>query len=405
MSDRLDNDKEQDNEQGAVHIDIKSVRRNERSIRVMKRLIAFLVVILVGIGIYVSYPYWLPKLEGIFDKPATTIDNSGKVEDGSFPIAVEDAAYNVYAMKNNLAAADQHRLSIYDENGKRRGSYDHNLSYPVVKTSGKRALVFDFGGTGFKLYNKNGEIYSKSAENDIMTAALGENGTSALITSSDRYASSVLYYNKEGKLIYRYDSMKKVMGVYVAPDGQSSYVCVFSTDSGAVYSQVIKLDLGKDGEQMESEEFDCLAMDCMLCSDGNIHVAGDSAMFIITAEGAVSAKYEYGGDLIDFSLSRKCSAVTIGGNPRNSGTLVIAEAGASESETFREIEIRDVIKQVSVTDDRVLLLTSSAVTAYDYSSTVAGTAPLEKEYYEFVYINGSLYLSGKHGIDKIGFEM
>lgn len=396
---------ERENGQGAVHIDIKTVRRNERSIRVMKRLIAFLVVVLIGIGLYISYPYWLPKLEGIFDKPISTIDNSGKVEGGNFPIAADEAALDVFALKNHLVAADAHRLTIYDENGKRRGSYDHDFSSPVVRSAGKRALVFDFGSTGFKLYNKNGEVYSKTAENDIMSAALGEDGTSAILTASDKYASAVLYYNKEGKLIYRYDSTKKVMAVYVTPDGKSSYVCTFSSEQGEIYSQVVKLDLGKDGEQMVSEEIACLAVGCVLCDDGNINVVGDNALFVLSGDGKRIAEYEYSGDLIDFALDEECSAVILSGSTKNSGKLVIAQSGASDGETFREIACDNTVKQVEVCAERVMLLTSLGVTAYAYSGSEAGRSALDKEYYEFAYINSALYLSGKHGIDKIKFEM
>ncbi len=396
---------EKDNEQRAVHIDIKTVRRNERSIRVMKRLIAFLVVVLVGIGLYISYPYWLPKLEGIFDKPLTTIDNSGKIEGGNFPIAADEAALDVFTLKNHLVAADAHRLTIYDENGKRRGSYDHDFSSPVVRSSGKRALVFDFGSTGFKLYNKNGEVYSKAAENDIMSAALGEDGTAAILVTSDKYASTVLYYNKEGKLIYRYDSTKKVMAVYVTPDGRSSYVCTFSSEQGEIYSQVVRLDLNENGEQMISEEIECLAIGCVLCDDGNIQVAGDNGLFVLSGDGKKIAEYEYSGELIDFTLNEECSAVILSGSTKNSGKLIIAESGAADGKTFREIACDNTVKQVDVCAERVLLLTSSNVAAYSYDGSEAGRAQLDKEYYRFTYINSALYLSGKHGIDKIKFEM
>lgn len=396
---------EKDNERRAVHIDIKTVRRNERSIRVMKRLIAFLVVLLVGIGLYISYPYWLPKLEGIFDKPLTTVDNSGVVEGGNFPIAADEAALDVFALKNHLVTADAHRLTIYDENGKRKGSYDHDFSSPVVRSAGKRALVFDFGNTGFKLYNKNGEVYSKTAENDIMSAALGEDGTAAVLVTSDKYASAVLYYNKEGKLIYRYDSTKKVMAVYVTPDGRSSYICTFSSEQGEIYSQVVRLDLNEDGEQMVSEEIECLAIGCVLCSDGNINVVGDNSLFVLSGDGKKIAEYEYSGDIIDFALTEDCSAVILSGSTKNSGKLVIAESGASDGKTFREISCDNSIKQVEVCGERVMLLTSSNVLAYTYAGETAGTAMLSKEYYKFVYINSALYLSGKHGIDKIKFEM
>ena len=396
---------EKDNEQGAVHIDIKSVRRNERSIRVMKRLIAFLVVLLVGIGLYISYPYWLPKLEGIFDKPITTIDNTGKFAGGNFPISADETALDVFTMKNFLVAEDTHRLTLYDENGKRRESFDHDFSSPVVRSSAKRALVFDFGSTGFKLYNKNGEIYSKNAENDIMSAALGEDGTAAILVASDKYASAVLYYDKEGKLIYRYDSTKKIMAVYVTDDGRSSYLCTFSSEQGEIYSQVVRLDLKKDGEQMVSEEIEGLAIGCALCSDGNIHVAGDNGMFVLSGDGKKIAEYEYSGDLIGFSLSKDCSAVILSGSTKNSGKLVICEAAAADGQTFREISCDNTVKQVKVCGERVMLLTSSNVIAYSYDGAEAGTAMLDKEYNQFTYIDSALYLSGKHGIDKIKFEM
>ena len=62
----------------AVHTDLNSVRKNERSIRNLKKILAVLIVVFVGLGIYVTYPKWLPKLEGIFDKPVSTITNDGR---------------------------------------------------------------------------------------------------------------------------------------------------------------------------------------------------------------------------------------------------------------------------------------------------------------------------------------
>lgn len=396
---------EKKRQDGAVHIDIKTVRRNERSIRVMKRLIAFLIVLFLGIGIYLSYPYWLPKMEGLFDKPFSAKNNSGAAADGNFPISTEESNVDLFTIRSKLVAADSHCLTVYDENGKKLDSFDHDFSSPVIRNAGKRALVFDFGSNGFKLFGRNGEIYSKKAEGDIMTAALGEDGTAAVLVGSNKYASSVLYYNKEGNLIYRYDSAKKVMSAYVTPDGKSSYICTFSSDNGEIFSQVVRVDLGEDGEQMVSEEIECLGIGCVLGSDGNINVVGDSGIFVLSADGKLITSCGYDGDLVDFSLDEDCTAVILTGCENNSGKLVIAEAGAADGEVFRTVACDKSVKKVKVTDSRAIVLAGSGVVSYSFSGSEAGYAALEKEYYEFAYLNSALYLSGKHGIDKIDFEM
>ena len=58
----------------AVHTDINEVRRNEHSIRVLKRIMAALIIVLIGLIVYITYPHWIASLEGIFDR----LDLAGK---------------------------------------------------------------------------------------------------------------------------------------------------------------------------------------------------------------------------------------------------------------------------------------------------------------------------------------
>lgn len=403
---RKNNKESGTNASRAVHTDIKSVRKNERSIRVLKRILAVLIVLFVGLGIYVTYPMWLPKLEGIFDKPASTITNDGQLAGGNFPIEPDDAASSeIYAVKNNLLVADSHTLKFYDENGKERGSYSHEFSNPVVRVSGKRVLVFDSGSVDFKMYNKSGEVYSKSADNDILTGALGEDGTAAILTSNEKYPSVLLIYDEDGKLIYRYNSIQRIMSMAVDSDGRGCYVSTFSSENGEIYSQVRRLEFDTEKEKMISDKLDCLAIDCMENSAGNIFVIGDNKTYILNGDGQIVSVSEYSGDFSGYVLDRDCAAIMLSGNTKSSGVLIIADADAKSDETFREISGVESARSLKIYDKRLIVLTSSEVYSYAFSGTLAATAKLSHDYSDCVYINSGIYLLGRGGIDKIGYEM
>lgn len=399
------NKKEPAEERHAVHTDINSVRKNERSIRRMKRLIALLIVALVGIAVYLTYPYWLPKLEGIFDRPVSTVHNNGEFEQGNFPIVPPEKTTGVFNVGDLLMTADSHNLTFYNANGDRLDAYAHGFSNPVERISGKRVLVFDSGRYGFKMFGKKGEIYSKTTDDVILTGALSENGTAAIVTTSDKYASSVLFYNKEGKMIYRYHSTARVTCAAISEDGKDAYICTFSSIGGVIYSQVHGLDLSKDGEQMSSENIATLAIDCVINNAGDIVIAGDTGLYTVSPEGSLVSGYEYDGELKSVMLGRSCSAALTEGRSKGSTKLVIAKSGADDTGAYREVECPENAKCVRLSSDRVLLLTTTSVLSYASSGTLAATADIGREYMNLDYINGAVYLAGKHGIDKIKFEM
>ncbi|SDA16251.1 hypothetical protein SAMN02910447_01117 [Ruminococcus sp. YE71] len=389
----------------AVHTDINTVRRNERSIRRMKRLLALLMVILIGLAIYMTYPMWMPKLEGIFDKPVTTIHNDGKAEGGNFPIEPTEKTTNILALGNQLMTADAHSLTLYSSDGEKTDSFAHAFSKPVERVCGKRALVFDSGAYGFKLYSKKGEIYSKTTDDIILSGSLSENGTAAILTESSKYASLVLFYDKDGKLVYRYGCTSRVMAVSVTEDGKSAYVCTFCSQDGEIFSQVRRLDFSQDGEQMVSEDIRTLAIDCICNDAGDILVAGDTGLYTVSPEGKLVSSYEFDGTLSYAALGRGCSAAIVANATDNDSTLVIAASGAEDTEAFRTATIDSSVKKLSIADDRVLMLTDSKVLSYAFSGTLAAEADVGREYVNFIYADSAVYLAGKRGIDKIKFEM
>ena len=389
----------------AVHTDINAVRRNARSIRTLKRVMAVLIVLLIGIVIYITYPDWSPKLEGLFDRPVRTVFNDGDTEGGRFPLEPDNTIMGVYAVKNNLMTTDLHTITFYDVNGEKKASYNHNFSKPVVRTAGKRVLVFDSGAYGFKMYKKGGETYSKTLDNTILTGDVSEDGISVIVTTSDKYASAAKFFDKDGKLIFNYDCTSRIVSVSLTEDGSSCYVCTFSQKDGEIVSQIRRIDLDKSGEQLVSDDLPAIAVGCVRNSSGDIMAVCDTAFYVLGADGKVKSQYEYNGELTSFALDASGAAVLINGNTRKSGRLMIAQAGAAGASTFRELTSDSPVKAVRIFGDRAVLLGSEKAYAFDFTATLTATAEIGREYGDFTYIDSALYLLGKHGVDKIKFEM
>ena len=390
----------------AVHTDLNKARKNERSIRQLKRTLAVLIVLLVGLGIFITYPYWLPKLEGIFDKPIATIKNDGKTEGGNFPIELEsEAIADMFAVKNNLLVSDAHELTFYYENGRERSSFDHDFSNPVTKISGKYALVFDNGSDGFKLYTKSGEEYSKTAENTILTGSVGEDGTVVMITASEKYASALAAYDDDGNLIYRFNCTQRIMSATVKSNGGGCYICAFSSEDGDIYSQVHEVDFDSEEEKCVSEKLSCIAIECVRNKAGNISVVGDTMMYVLNSKGEIVSSLEYPDTLSSYSLTEDGVSLLLSGGTRNVDTLLVANSDSQAKAAYHEVAVTENVKSMKIYDDRVILLTANQVQAYAFSGTLAATAKTEKDYGGFVYFGSGLYMQSRRNIDKILFEM
>ena len=389
----------------AVHTDINEVRRNEHSIRVLKRVMTALIIVLIGLIVYITYPHWIKAFEGLFDRPVRTEVNDGSTEQGNFPLEPDNTVTGVYTVKNDLLTTDPHTLTFYNVNGERQASYNHNFSKPIVRTAGKRVLVFDNGAYDFKLYKKGGESYSKTTDDTILTGDVCDEGTAVIVTTSNKYAASAKFYDKDGKVIYNYDCTARIMAVTLNAEGTSCYICTFYSGNGELRSQIRRIDLDKKGEQMISEEIPSLAIGCRVNDAGDIMVVCDTAFYILNPDGKLRSEYKYDGDLVSYDLGHAGAAVLLNGGSKNTGTLMIAQSGAAGSAEFRQLLSDSSVKLVKTTDDRVILLSSEKAFSFDFMGNLTATAAIGREYSNFAYIDQALYLLGKHGVDKIKFAM
>ncbi len=131
-------------------------------------------------------------------------------------------------------------LLAFSNGGKRIFDIPHGYSNPVLKTSETRALIFDQGGNKLAVYNLHREISSISDEKyGIITAAISRNGSYAVASRAESYASTVRVYDNNGKQIYEWNSAKgMVNSIAISPSGKKIAVSTIGAEDGHSSSKV-----------------------------------------------------------------------------------------------------------------------------------------------------------------------
>lgn len=190
------------------------------------------------------------------------------------------------AFRGGLAVCGDSRVTIFSATGTQTAHLAHGFHAPVPVGSERYLLVYDQGGTGYKIFSSFSEMHSGNAENKIYGAGIGKDGSFALITGSNDGASVVLLYNKNFKLINKYTKYGHVMSVAISDDGGRIAILTSDVDASGVFSTEIMFAVaGSDSAERTVGLSGVLPLDCAF-GDGSFVLLGDSAAFFYNGDGS-----------------------------------------------------------------------------------------------------------------------
>lgn len=386
--------------------DIRSARKKQKMKKRIKVLIALLIVAAFGLTVYLTRGIWVPKLEGILDRPHATIVNDGKTAEGNYPIQFDETSVNIVSpFKDCFIKVDDNHIVFYDETGNVISTTSHSYANPVVRTAGKRALVYDRGGHSFTLLNKNGELFSREIEDTVMIAEIGSNSNIAVITQNDRYEAVMTVYDSDGVVIYKWQSYKKVIDITFNESGDGCYITTFKSENGMINSYITGISFDSEEEVMQSSAIDDLVLDTLVNDNEDQWVIGLSNFYKLDNNGNILFKYEYSGDLIDYSLSSTTAAVVVSGVGKGNGILTIFRSDSDSNNPNSMIYTEDgQPKKLHSSSNLIILLCENKLNAYDKAGNLLATASVSSDYVDFAYLNDAVYFLDVRELNKIGFK-
>lgn len=384
--------------------ELKRHRAKKRLARGMKKLLIVLIIAAAAVGVYLTREHWLPFFDGIASRYMSTIQNDGTLAEGNFPLKLTGGViYQSGELDNAFATLNDTHISIYDTDGGTLSTQQHNYANPIMRTSGRKALVYDSGGSGFRLQSKYKTVYEKSLQENIILARLSNNDSVAVITSNDQFVSIMTIYNGSGQEIYRWKSVEdRVIDVAFTSGGDGCAVTTCNVVSGRIVTSVYRFNFSKEEEQWHSETMSMLGLSGSFLSNGHLAVFGDTACYLLDKDGSIIGQYTYPAQLVGYGTSGDYAALLLENQQRRKGSLVTLDG--EDFKELSQVTLETSGKQLLVSGSGAMVLTDRSVDAYSKQGTLAATAEVTPQYKSFRRVGNHIFLIAGESIDRIDFS-
>lgn len=388
---------------------LRKNRKKKKALSFLKKLIIIFVISGAIAAVVFTKDLWYPKLDGILTKiPAK--ENSTELAEGEFPISIEGgASYNLLPLDSSIAIVDDSHFFVYNDNGKLIYSAQHTFSRPIMTAFNKKALLYDLGGKSFGLYSKYKNVYSKSTEDPILLARLGNNDIAAVVTKSEKYPSALMVYDASGKNIFNYSSVSRIIDITFNSDSSGCYITTIGTRGGFIVSNMLyyrfdKVDYDEKGNPVpvwQTDDLQTLALSVRPYGENSIILFGDTMCAYYDENGNFIDSYEYNRQLVDYSSDGSIAAMLFKNDERRSSELVTIDCLTG---TTSEKKLSYEVLNVQVSGNTVYMQSRDGIESCTADGEPISSVQLDTDYNDFCRVDSYIYLLGYDEINRIDYN-
>ena len=358
-----------------------------------KRIIAAVLIILLlfVVVFYIANPERMSfyNIKNFFNYSVMNRDSDQK-----FPIDVSGESIspgNFVGSGLDIVYSSETKTQILNNYGRSVFTAPHAFITPVLVCGGKNEIIYNLGGTGYQVIDKESNVSSFDAKDDILLADITESGVYAIVTESGGYLSKLYVYDQTGEQIYAYSFADYyVTAVSLSNTGKQAVVAGISALDGVDIAALYVLDFTKDSPLYFSEFEDNIIYDVQYINDHSAAAVGRAASYAINTsngnvetnayEGRVLTAYDINTDTDTYTLSLSNS-----GDGRNCDIISFNSSGKKD----RSFSVDDKIIDLSTHKGRVALLTNDDVMLYSKDGKHYSTKSLRSDPHTVVLYTGS----------------
>ncbi len=363
-------------------------------------LLLLAIVILV---LYQRRDSWIPKLETIGTRHQSQQNHFGDT-DGNFPIHIYgNTEYQLSQAADQLLLLTDSYLNYYEQDGTLAAARQHTYGNVMLQTSGDFSLLYENGGTRFRLETPAKLRYEKTISDQIVFARVSPNGTAALITDAEDCACRLYVFNHKGQQIYSRDCVERISELAFNPDATGCYAVRIETENGVMKSIVNSYVFSSPDTIWSSQPLDMVAISVYNTSEGNLFMFGDNKCCFLDSAGNLLSSYTYPDQLVRGCFAGNTAAMLFRNDATRTGSVVVIN-GASGSPAVRtyEKDVRDI--GLMTENDEVLVQLHNEIETISYQCNVMQTTPLADNYDGFLRIGQNLFLKGYDRIACMEYE-
>lgn len=376
-------------------------RRLKKKIRRKRIITTLIVVAVIAVG-FATKDLWMPQTAEFFEDKKETIINDGTPEVGNgFPIKLSQSGYNYITSLDGMPTviSDTH-ITMFNSKGGIYKKIQHLFANPVYYPLGDKLFVYDLEGSNFALYNKKGEIYNKKTDSEIVVAACGKNGKSAIVTQTDKASSLLTVYDEKGDAIFKWSGGHRIVNVSFNKDETGCIISTFTASGGKIVSRLYGFEFNKTEEVFKTADLECLVLKSGYCENGDMWIVGDSIFYRVAPDGSVLYSYTYDRELSHCEINDKIAVLVFDSVVGKAHEIRIFES----SDTPQIFKTDSEIFKLELDETSVGFLTKNSFAFLNKDAKIISTAEIEAEYSDFVIIDDNAYFISYNQVEKIDFK-
>ncbi|MBR1738954.1 MAG: hypothetical protein IJ737_01565 [Ruminococcus sp.] len=377
----------------------------KRRRRIFLGIVLLLFTAALGSVLYMTRDSWLSKLRGV-GKPYQVIENSGRLAEGNFPIAVGGGSgWQLGHTGRELAVLSDTFVYFYDNAGALLRSRQHEYASPVMRTAGGRVLIYESGGSRYSVEDSRDIIYDGSIADDdepgktILFARMSDEGYTAIVTTSESFECELKVLSRTGSTIYDRKCVGRVSGVGFRDGSSGCVLSYLSAEKGAFVTSVQAISFSENKEMWTSPGLDSLGLE-VYGFEGGAFVLGKETCGYIDSVGGISSYYRYEGELAGGDSENGSSAVIVNNEDRRKYSAVLFEKAGEPV----IISYDEPLVDVKVSGGLAYVLSKSSITAYSFDGTVRAVAPAADSYTGMIRSGKYIFLKGFTEVQRIDFD-
>lgn len=289
---------------------------------------------------------------------------------GGYPIELQSSnTINAVSKGSYYYVLTNNNIEAYSSSGKQIFSYSHGFENPVLKTSSTRALVYGQNSNQALIFTLKGLKITVNTKKSIKAAAIGDDGTYAIVTAADSYAAQVSVYEKSEKLVYEWFSSKDLVNnVAVAPSGNKVAVSTMNSAVGNFNSKllVLEVDSSKPVYEKSYENTIIYALDTSFTGGFSVLTANEYRFVDWSDYETAEYKNEYNTAM--FRAGNNGMALVY--NRENDKTDNRIAIFSKSGELKREIHFKGIITDFAFKDGHVYCMSDTKAYILDDDGTV-----------------------------------
>lgn len=290
--------------------------------------------------------------------------------------ADEDNRYALF--REGLSVLGGDKLTVFTATG--REAYTEFLTYatPRLSPSGRYLIAYDLGGTAYSLYNSFACVESGQTDSPIRTVTAANDGSYAIVTDGEEYASLVTLYNEHFRAVNRYHLEEYTVCASLAENGEQLLLASVSSQDGRMTTHLMLATPGRAEANAEWTVSDAYPVAVQLTEKGEVILLSTDFIVWYDKTGEELERHNFvDEDVRSFRMSAYGCVLLCRANTYDVSTRarVFDKSGDEVYNVVVDTDVRDATlydSALAVLTDRELLVYRDGVSEPDTRTALKG---------------------------------